>query len=384
MSAAITHLEKITKFVYAREKFPRAAMFALQAVARETLGENRMTICYRYKIPEKHVEIWHSPIRQTAYYTGLMKCGMQWVCPLCSARLSEKRRDVLTKALDNSRDRYIPIMVTYTAQHDAGMRLSTLLNGMLEAYRKMRQSRTWKLYKEEYMIVGEVRALEITHGSAGWHPHFHTLMFLDIALLKIVGENGRYNLAASVYDPLRAHLTPEWIAALEKCGLTALDGPGLHVRGDWDQLDDYLTKSGSAMPKQAEKWTVATELTKSNRKKSRGDNLNVWDFLLMIYAGETRYVRLFKEYFQATKGKSQMQWTPGMLAKLEVESQSDDQLLDDQPDQADHILMRLSADHWRAILDSGAEGRLLDESAGGNWERIAAFLARIGVQVDSS
>jgi len=383
MSEANPHLEYITKFVATREKHPRAAQFALQAVARELLGDTRLKICYRYHVPDRDVELWHSRKRKTAYYTGLMKCGLAWVCPLCSSRLSEKRREILRQALDASRDKYVPVMVSYTVQHGPGDRLADLLTGMLAAYRRMRQSRFWRDLKEEYLIAGECRALEITHGASGWHPHFHTILFIDIAILQYIQEGETTYDLNRLYQSLTQQLTSEWIAHLEHFHLTAQRGPGLHARGDWESLDVYLTKGGQAMPKQAEKWSVAEEMTKGGRKRAANGSVNVWDMLLLHYAGQRPYGALFVEYFHATKGRSLFQWTPGMLAKLGVTDVSDTDAIENEGEKGDTLLIRLTADHWRRVLDAGAEGALLDAACSGEWEDVIAFLHKIGVTVEA-
>lgn len=375
------HLETITKFVAAREKRPKTANFALLSVARELLPQERIKICYRYKVPQRDVEIWHNTEKSNAYYTGLMKCGMSWICPLCSARLSEQRRQQIREALDNSQQTYIPVMVTYTARHDARTPLKSLLERMIEAYASMRRSRLWKTYKEEYMVQGEVRTVEITHGQSGWHPHFHTLMFLSIEMLKIIGDENDYQLQQRIYAPLEAHLTAVWIHELRRHGLEGMVGPALRVTGEHATLDDYLTKQGSSMPNLAQKWGVAEELTKSNRKKSRDGNYNVWDLLLLAFVCGEPYGRLFREYYYATKGKSAMQWTPGMLAKLKVLQSTDENALTIEPETGDDLLLRLTSDQWRVILSANAEGRLLDECATGDYERMARFLDKIGAPI---
>ena len=371
------HLEVITKFAATREKHPKAAQFALQAVARELLGDSRLKICYRYRVPEREVEIWHNQKRQSAYYTGLMKCGLQWVCPLCSSRLSEKRREMVRYALDESSERFIPVMATYTVQHNAGDRLAALLDGMLAAYRWMRKNRGWRLLKEEYTIIGECRAVEITHGNSGWHPHFHVLMFLDIAQMPYFLVDGAYRMESILYEPLRKHISREWIAALQKHQLAALDGVAVKVTGDWSTLDVYLTKSGTALPALANGWGVAEELTKSQRKRPDLGGINVWDMLLLHYAGYGLYGSLFLEYFSATKGKSMLQWSPGMLGKFEIEAKTDDQLLDSDPEPGDILLLALSSDQWRQVLDAGAEGALLDAAASGDYAQVDTFLGKL-------
>lgn len=76
-----------------------------------------------------------------------------------------------------------------------------------------------------------------------------------------------------------------------------------------------------------------------------------------------------------------MQWTPGMLARLKVLQKTDENALTIEPEAEDELLLSLTAEQWRVILDAGAEGRLLDECATGDYTRMARFLERIGAPI---
>jgi hypothetical protein len=222
------HLVLLTKFVDAREKKPRAALFALKSEVQRLIPDNRVNICYNHRLPEREiVEVWLKAKESRAYYQGLMKCGQIWACPICAQRTALLRKKILTAAIENSRDKFLPLMVTYTVRHGRGERLETLLNGMTAAYRTMRQSQVWRLYKDEYLIRGEVRAVEITYGEdSGWHPHFHTILFLGHEILQYIKNGENYDVE-NLRGSLERHLTPEWIGSLERHSMTALAGPGL-------------------------------------------------------------------------------------------------------------------------------------------------------------
>src|SRR5690242_12662166 len=36
--------------------------------------------------------------------------------------------------------------------------------------------------REEFGLIGYVRAVEVTHGTAGWHPHLHVLPLTEAPL----------------------------------------------------------------------------------------------------------------------------------------------------------------------------------------------------------
>lgn len=365
------HLVLITKFVAAREKSPKAALFALKAESSRLLPGNRIGICFHHRLPEReHVFLYYSQEKKRAYYRGLMKCGQQWVCPVCAQRISENRREVLRQGLDNSRDKYVALMVTYTAQHYKGQPLKNLLQDMLNAYRKMRQQRLWRIYKEEYLIVGETRALEITYGDNGWHPHFHVILWCGIELLNIIREPGGTMPLWGVKRALETQLGDMWIEELAKEGQAGLKGIAVNVSSTDDLLNDYVTKGGQVLPTDTSKWGMAEEMTKAQAKKNRRDGKTPWELLIESFCGDRASGVLFKEYAEATKGKSALQWTPGMLDRLKVaydeqaEAISEEQFLDEI------IFAKFDIHDWHKIVETGAIGELLDVASKGDLLRL--------------
>jgi hypothetical protein len=378
------HLEYITKFVAMREKSPKMARFWLQAASRSLLPDGRIHVCYRHRLPMREtVDLKHSPSKQNAFYCGLMKCGLAWVCPLCAVRLSEQRREMLTIALDNARSIFLPVMVTYTVRHNASQRLADLLGGMLAAYRRMRQSRAWRTLKDEFMVEGEIRTVEITYGDDGWHPHFHVVLFMTIDILHFARQtrqNAQGEAIGVDYDlnhirtALEGHIVPMWLDALRFYGLDALAERALRVTSDYDELSGYVTKFGSELPESDRKWTLAEEATKGSSKKARSDNnLGVWEILLYAGIGVKRFEALFLEYASATQGKSGLQWTPGLRERLGVED-TEGKILHDESEPDEVLLAQFDYQQWQLILRHNAAGRILDIAATGDDERVYKFL----------
>jgi hypothetical protein len=377
-SAGVIDLEVLTAFVAAREKKPRAALFALQSVAQCLLPDERINICFRYLTPQREtVEVWYSAEKARAYYRNLMKCGLGWVCPLCAQRLSEIRRSMITSALDNTRTKYLPIMVTYTARHTIHDSLSDTLKTMTSAYRRMRQQRLWRLYKDEYMVRGETRAVEITYGANGWHPHFHVILWLDIAMLKVCEREGGVFDLSMIAGPLERHLFTMWSDSLSAVGGSTQEGVGLRVSMERGDLSAYTTKYGEVLPKDTSKWTLAHELTKGSSKKLHIGGRTVWDLLLEFYAGSAQSGRLFQEYHKATRGMSQLQFTPGLKHELGIMDIDDSQVLDDEMTEAEIMLLSIPREQWRLILARGAQGILLDIASQGSTDALRHFLAKL-------
>lgn len=66
-------------------------------------------------------------------------------------------------------------MVTFTLSHHAGESLQALLDGVMQAFRKVRRTRVIREIFDE-RVTASVRALEVTWGKNGWHPHIHLLL----------------------------------------------------------------------------------------------------------------------------------------------------------------------------------------------------------------
>src|SRR6266849_5900961 len=70
----------------------RLLKWALQAEARAILPNERIAYCLRQVNPiAAGVEVYHSPEHRRAHYGGLFVCGSIWMCPICAAKISERR-----------------------------------------------------------------------------------------------------------------------------------------------------------------------------------------------------------------------------------------------------------------------------------------------------
>lgn len=83
-------------------------------------------------------------------------------------------------------------MVTLTMPHHAGDELRELLDRLLAAWRRVRATRTVREILAR-RVGASVRALEITIGDNGWHPHIHLLWQTDT--LPVVDGDAHPDLA---------------------------------------------------------------------------------------------------------------------------------------------------------------------------------------------
>src|SRR5690606_2958938 len=76
--------------------------FFLQSQARELLPDERVAVCLRKLRPvTKTVDVLYSPEVKKAHYKGLITCARVWLCPVCAANITERRREELTAALSS-------------------------------------------------------------------------------------------------------------------------------------------------------------------------------------------------------------------------------------------------------------------------------------------
>ena len=112
-------------------------------------------------------------------YGHVVKCGSVWICPVCSAKIVSGRRQELSDFIDRvyaAGPDYVVSMLTLTIPHQRTDDLSSLLDKMCKAKRTFQNRKVWKRISAEIGLAGEIRALEVTHGANGWHPHFHCLL----------------------------------------------------------------------------------------------------------------------------------------------------------------------------------------------------------------
>ncbi|MBB5366475.1 protein rep [Deinococcus humi] len=113
-----------------------------------------------------------------------MICANGWACPVCSAKIAEKRRGLLEKGLAahlaNGGGVYHMLL---TVPHTRKDKPLGLVADLLAAFVRLCSGK----YALSVLVpgyVGLVRSLEVTHGDNGWHPHLHVLIFTAAPLYR--------------------------------------------------------------------------------------------------------------------------------------------------------------------------------------------------------
>jgi hypothetical protein len=357
----LSALESIAKIASPNFRSSRMVYgFWLQSLARELLPKERVAKCLRAIIPTAStVDVCRQAAAARAYYRNLMTCGRIWHCPVCASRITEERRRELTEALEASN--LTPVLVTYTLRHSVAMKLPDVLAGLLAAFRALKSGKGWKLLTEDYSWVGSVRALEVTYGVNGWHPHIHELVLLQ------------QPLSAAQQRGLETALKMRWERVLQRQGYSASYEHGVDVESRDSNIREYVAKFGHEP--ENPRWTLEHELTKAPVKKGRSAGRTPTQLLADYGEGDIAAGRLWREYALTFKGRNQLVWSRGLRDLLDMSGEVSDELLAaDVPPEA-VLLARLTPDQWRAVLRADMRGELLDQAAVGSAEGFSQWLA---------
>jgi hypothetical protein len=247
-------------------------------------------------------------------------------------------------------------MVTYTLRHRVGDDLPGLLAGLKSARDFATSGKgVGKLYALAG-VVGSVRALEVTFGENGWHPHLHELLFLE-------HDAG--------IGCLNMGLRARWERAVGRAGLRSVNEHGFDFTLADCDIAAYVAKFGHQRG-----WNVEHELTKQVTKKGRGKGWTPTE-LLSAYAldGNEPAGELWRIYALAMKGKRQLHWSKGFRARLGLGAEKSDEELAEETDRLGVLLASLNAWEWSVVLDADARAGLLAVGAGGNPADVQGFLA---------
>ena len=234
--------------------------FILQEAAKELIPQERVRVCLRYHQPNTTV-VHVKRVKETkkAYYSGLMVCGSVWHCPVCASRISEQRRAELKSATLNWTGGLV--LVTYTASHRLATPLHDILDTITSGIRSFKSGRAFQDIRAVYGWIGSVKALEVTHGANGWHPHVHELIFTNSVL------------EDEALDALEVKMKIHWRETLGRKGYLASTDRGLVISNRGSEIVDYVTKWGHEPsidnPNFNSKWGVAEEISKAAVKKGR-------------------------------------------------------------------------------------------------------------------
>lgn len=313
----------------------RALRWALKSVVNGLLPTSRTSKCMRWRVPGQVVQVCKDVERGKAFYNGLQVCASVWSCPVCASKISERRRIEMAAATAVAKAKGLRVwLMTLTVPHGLSDPLAVTMERLTRAMRYFGTGRPAATWRKGIGLVGTVRALEVTHGANGWHPHFHVLMFLDHDIDPVEARN-----AGSLL----------WQKAAVRAGL-----PAPHLVHGFDLQD------GSWAQRYVTKWGLESEMTKGHLKAARGRNgTSVWGLLAKVLEEDDDQAKaLFVEFSQVFKGQRQLWWSHGLKALLAVEEKTDEEVANEVIEEA-VVFARLTDDQWKALYRQNLEAMML-------------------------
>jgi len=328
----------------------RLERFALQSAVSRLLPHSCTAKCLRFRQSGKDAEVWKSSEHGTAHYGGLVSCASVWACPVCAAKISERRKAEVFKAMEaHKANGGEVLLLTLTNPHTVGDDLQAMLAAQSVATKRLYSGRSARALWASIGCVGTIRAWEVTYGDNGWHPHFHILLFVRAGL----------DLAA-----LRADFYREWSNA---CRLAKLPTPS---EAHGVRLDDG-SKAGEYAAKGV--WGLEHEMTKGHIKKAKKGR-SPFDLLRSyLYDKDKQAGALFVHYAKAFHGKKQLQWSRGLKTLFSINDRTDAETAAVIEDDA-ALLGRIEPEEWLLVLKFEVRGDVLELATLGGWEPVRRLL----------
>lgn len=303
-----------------------------------------------------------------AFMSGLSICGSVWSCPVCAAKIQERRRIEIAQGFDwayaNNKKM---IMVTFTIPHYANQRLDELITKMREAFSGLRAGKPWANITKRVGYRGLIRSLEITIGENGWHPHTHEAWIVD---------------KDTDTEALRDRVAARWLTMCERAGIVAKSSEAAFLARSVNIMDNCSTSDYLAKQDDSRNWGIDRELASASSKKSRSVK-GFHPFGLLAEHAEGGEGRKdagarFIEYATTMRDKRcrQIFWSHGLKKLVGLEDKQDEQLAEEQTDKAD-MLGLLDSEQWRLIIKHQSKSDVLDAAENGGWGAVMTLIANL-------
>jgi hypothetical protein len=210
------------------------------------------------------------------------------------------------------------------------MPLLDVLAAVTHSWRKLQSQKAYRSFRKN--MIGSIKALEITWGPNGWHPHLHVLLFLNPGL-----------------DPCEAELGASGLVS----GWRQLVGDQLGVSPSLERAMDfrYLDTSAAAYISK-----VAKEIAMADTKSTRSP-------FALLDLGETenyaQRVAQFIEYVTVTRSRQSFTWSKGLRELLDVAALRNILAVASLEDSAGVVVLTVERDEWNRMWCQGEVGTFL-------------------------
>jgi hypothetical protein len=310
----------------------------------------------RARVDHVDVMIRQSARGERAHFHGVIRCASPFVCPVCSAQLRAERANTVVQCVQWWRDqgdgREVELL-TLTLRHELGHDLSVTDRALKQAWRSLVQGKPWKRLARRLGICYYIRGRDDTHGAAGWHPHYHVVVFTQAS----VGPRAR---AAAI-----TQLRRRWAHCVRRV-------VGAEYVPTWRGVDLRVCKRDEYIAK------LGLEIVSPTTKVARNGGLTPWQIAQLAAAGDDRARGLWKAYVRAIKGSRQLTWSRGLRQAAGVEDErTDQQIVDGAGDDVDETqVASIPADIWEDVASKpGALYAVIQAAESGGLLAVATSIA---------
>ena len=348
----------------------RRKRFKYQAVASKILAEDaipKMKILGKKYAGDIHrvcdctwtaladnVELMRSKEHGTGHVKNIVTCGSVWSCPVCTAKIQERRRVEIAEAMQAH---YAAggqvVMVTLTAPHYNHQSLKDLRAMQRDALTQLRKSSGSynRFLKSDQGFIGLIRALEVTVSKRnGWHLHTHELWFVK----------GDANVKR-----IKKRTLERWEQACYKAGLlNAFDEKQVRAfrRRSVDIKENASCSEYLAKMDETKHWGADREIAKQSTKQGKKSGFHPFGLLDQVEqetADATWAKHRFAEYANGMKGARQLFWSPGLKAHFEIGEKTDEEIAVEETDHLERV-RSIHQKVWYEIARAGARSTLLE------------------------
>lgn len=344
----------------------RKLRYRLRALLREVTQIDRCKACGWEPIGGGVVvKVGVTAGRPSAGFGGLETCGRVWLCPVCAAKVRVRRGDQIAEGVGRHLDAgNWAWFLTVTLPHEKGDTLKDSFDALTKAWQHVKNGKRYQEDKKRFGILGDIKAVEVTHGANGWHPHAHVLI--------LTTKEITFDEMCAWY----ARLDARWAAGLRKVGWPE-GKPGIRLTlkpvEKGAGLAAYLTK--------VQEKGVGNEIARADMKDAREGNRTPFgilaDFGNYALADD---LDLWWEFEQATIGRSAIRWSRGLWAQImPEEDQGTDEEIASEEHEGESIAV-LARYTWMRIRSiPGAEVAILEAVEDSGWSGLIRTLLKLRI-----
>lgn len=308
---------------------------------------------------------------------GLVSCGSVWVCPVCNAKVMQRRALEVGAVIARAHAEGLVVAeFTFTLRHTRGDRLRPLWDAVGDCWGAVTHGRQWTAEGRQIGRVGFLRAVEVTYGSNGFHPHVHAALIAE-------------RLDEESLRAVQSAMFGRWVRKAVALGLDAPRAVAqeAHLLSDGaaGDLGRYLTEANSYAGVTVDvAQRVGMELTQTQSKRARSGHGTspVWELLDGANNGTVSELRLWREWEAASHGRRQISYSRGLRERFGlVTDLTDEEIAGEELGTEEDAGLFITSPGWARMVanpDWIPDALAVQERAG--WQVLSAWLSERAVE----